>query len=99
MMRASHVFNLVRCLCVGTQRLDVVVLLFGKFVTGNVELQSAAERDVEQLKTFADSENRQNARKCRTNSSKFQVIAKRIDIILEYCSCRDRLPIRYRRTF
>ncbi len=83
MMRAIHIFKLVRCLCVGTQRLDVVVLLFGKFVTGNVELQSAAERDVEQLKTFADSENRQTARKCRTNSRKFPAIAHGIDVLLE----------------
>jgi len=83
MMRAIYIFKLVRCFCVGTQRLDVVVLLFGKSVTGNVKLQSAAERDVEQLKTFADSENRQTARKCWTNSRKFPAIAHRIDILLE----------------
>src|SRR5439155_5147435 len=83
MMRAIHIFKLVRCLCVGTQRLDVVVLLFGKFVTGNVELQSAAERDVEQLKTFADSENRQTRQSAGTTVAKSQATGQTVSIFSE----------------
>ena len=41
---------------IGSQRLDVLLLHFGRVVTGNIEAQSAAQRDIEKLHAFANRE-------------------------------------------
>src|SRR2546423_5709790 len=45
-VRAIHFFKLVRRFCVGTQRLNIVIFLIGKFMTWNVELESSSESDI-----------------------------------------------------
>src|SRR5437667_12710779 len=62
-MGTVHPFEAMLCRRVATQRLDIVLLLFGKFVPGNVQLERAAERDVEKLEAFADRNARPTARR------------------------------------
>jgi hypothetical protein len=60
-MRTVHLEKTVRRTCVMTQRLNIAVLLVPKIMTGNVELQRAAKRDIEHLKALADRQNRKSA--------------------------------------
>src|SRR5438874_12470610 len=56
MVRAVHFFKLVGRFGVGTQRLNIVIFLFGKFVTRNVELERSSESNIQQLHPLADGE-------------------------------------------
>src|SRR2546423_11217193 len=56
MMRAVHSFKLVLRFCVGTQRLNIVIFLFGKFVARNVELERSPASNIQQLHSLADGE-------------------------------------------
>src|SRR5437660_2841689 len=89
MMRAVHFGELMRCLRVETQPLNIVVLLFRQFMTGNIELERAAKRDVEKLHPFANCENRQTARERLINRCKFPAVPHRIDIFLENARIRN----------
>jgi hypothetical protein len=46
MMRAVHFFETVPSGALVSKRLDIMILHLGKFMTGNVELERAAERDI-----------------------------------------------------
>src|SRR5579864_5040247 len=61
------------------------------FVTGDVEFQRASKREVENLKAFANRENRQTAGERLINGSKLPLIANRIDILLEDGRIGNRL--------
>src|SRR4051794_811706 len=56
-MRAIDLLQPMRGGAIGPQRLDIVVFHFRRVVAGNIETESAAERDIEQLHAFADGEN------------------------------------------
>ena len=58
MMRAVYPFEAMSRVSVVTQRLDIVLFLFGKIMAGNVELQRAAERDIQGLDASANAKNR-----------------------------------------
>src|SRR5438552_5543844 len=61
MVRAIYFFESMLRDCVVTQRLNVSLLLFGEFMPRNVEPKRAAERDIQDLDSFANAENRQTA--------------------------------------
>src|SRR4030095_13877843 len=58
MMRAIHFFKTMACFAIGSERLDIVCLLMRQVMASDVEMESAAERDIESLQSFADRENR-----------------------------------------
>src|SRR5438874_1158629 len=57
-MRAVDLIEAMSCGAIGAQWLDIVVLHFGRVVAGNVEMQGAAESDVEELHALANREDR-----------------------------------------
>ena len=61
MMRTIHFFKTMTRPAIGPQRLDVVRLLTRQVVAGDVEMKGTAERDIENLQSFADRENRKPA--------------------------------------
>ena len=52
-------------------------------MTGNVEFQRAAERDIEDLDASANTENRQTARERVGNHVKLPAVPPRIHIIVD----------------
>src|SRR6266513_6348962 len=58
MVRTVYFFESMLRGYVVTQRLNVLLLLFGAFMPRNVEPKYAAERDIQNLHSFANTDNR-----------------------------------------
>src|SRR5207247_2986567 len=81
---------------IAAQRLNVVIFLLRKFVTGNVELQRAAERDVEDLQSFTDRKDREATRNRFLHRFKFLSVPRRIDMFVEYGKIDNFLAQKFR---
>ena len=82
-MRAIHLFQPMRGGAIRSQRLDIVIFHFRRVVAGNIEVQSAAERDIEELHAFADGENRQLPFQRVLRCRKFPAIAFRLHVRIQ----------------
>src|SRR5437763_1455599 len=96
-MGTIHFFESMRGFCVGTKRLDVVIFLFGKFVSWNVEIERAAERDIEKLHPFTNGKKRQTTRERLIDCRKLPMIPHWIDILLKDARIGNRLLQKFRR--
>src|SRR6266536_3417180 len=79
------------CFAVGSERLDIVRLLIGQVMACDIEMESAAERDVESLQSFADRENRKPAFARLLDCVEFPAIAIGIHILFDYRGIGNRL--------
>ena len=61
-MRTVYFVESVSRVFVVLERLDIAFFLFGKIMARNVELERAAERDIQHLDASANAENRQTSR-------------------------------------
>ena len=82
-VRTVDLFEPMRRGPVGAERLDIVLLHFRRVVTGNVEVESAAERDVEELHALADREDRQLSLQRVFRCGKFPAVAVRLHVGIE----------------
>src|SRR6266404_3050332 len=97
MMRAVHFVEAMRRLSVVTQRLNVVIFHLRKFVAGNIELERAAKRDVQNLHSFANGEDREAPREDISDRCKFPAVPFWIDIFFEHGRIGHRLSQKFRR--
>src|ERR1043166_1049051 len=97
MVRAVHLIETMSRRRIASEGLYVSLLLLTRIVTGNVELERTAKRDVENLHTFTDREDRQPAGDRFFDGFEFPAIARRIDIFLEYRRIRNFLAQKFRR--
>ena len=72
------------------------VLLLGQIMSLDVELERAAECDVEDLKTFANCQNRQPARERVLDSLKLPAVALGIDLFIQHRRIGNVLPQKFR---
>ena len=79
------------------QQLNIPLLLLGQIMSLDVELERAAECDVEDLKTFANCQNRQPARERVLDSLKLPAVALRVDLFIQYRRIGDVLAQKLRR--
>src|SRR5437764_15229369 len=91
MMRAVDLIEAMSCGAIGAQRLDIAVLHFGRVMAGNVEMQGAAESDVEELPALANREDRQLPLERVFRCHKFPAVAIRLHVGIENRRIRDRL--------
>src|SRR6266849_42917 len=91
MVRTVYFFESMLRGCVVTQRLNVSLLLFGEFMPRNVEPKSAAERDIQDLDSFANAENRETARERFLHDREFPAITCSIDTFFQYAGVDDLL--------
>src|SRR5436309_11151024 len=91
MMRAIHFFKGMARFAVGSERLDIVRLLIGQVMACDVEMESAAEGDIEDLQSFADRENRKPAFDRLLDGVEFPAIAIGIHILFDYRRIGNRL--------
>src|SRR6266699_2177694 len=91
MMRAIHFFKGMARFAVGSERLDIVRLLIGQVMACDIEMESAAERDVESLQSFADRENRKPAFDRLLDCVEFPAIAIGIHILFDYRQIGNKL--------
>src|SRR5438094_139204 len=91
MMRAIHFFKGMARFAVGSERLDIVRLLIGQVMACDVEMESAAEGDIEDLQSFADRENRKPAFDRLLDGVEFPAIAIGIHILFDYRQIGNRL--------
>jgi hypothetical protein len=97
MVRAVYFFESMLRGYVVTQRLNVLLLLFGEFMPRNVEPKRSAERDIQDLDSFANAENRQTARERLLHGRKFPAITRSIDTFFQYAGVDDLLAEKFRR--
>src|SRR5205809_637702 len=83
-MCAVYFGKTMRCPTGSAQRLNITMLLVAQIVSLDVELERAAECDVEHLKAFANCQNRQPARERVSNSLKLPAIALGIDLFIQH---------------
>src|SRR6476620_9841986 len=95
-MRAVHFGKTMRRATRATQRLNFALLLLGQIMPFDVELERAAECDVEDLKTFANCQNRQSARERVLDSLKLPAVALRVDLFIQYRRIGNVLPKKFR---
>src|SRR2546425_9444187 len=74
-----------------------MILLLRQLVAGNVELERAAERDVQNLHAFANRENRQTAAEDFFDRIEFPAVSFWIDILLQHIWIDNFLPKKFRR--
>src|SRR5947208_1821985 len=91
MMRAIHFFKGMARFAVGSERLGIVRLLIGQVMACDVEMESAAEGDIEDLQSFADRENRKPAFDRLLDGVEFPAIAIGIHILFDYRRIGNRL--------
>src|SRR6266480_6016818 len=91
MMRAIHFFKTMARFAIGSQGLDIVRLLIRQVMACDVEMETAAERDVESLQSFADRENRKPAFNRLLDCVEFPAIAIGIHILFDYRRIGNRL--------
>ena len=63
-----------------SQRLDIVIFLLRQIMTFDIELEGSAERDVENLESFANGKDRQRARERVLRRLEFPGVPCKIDI-------------------
>ena len=95
-MCAVHFFETMRGAPRTAQRLNVAMLLLGQIMSSDVELQRAAERDIEYLEPFANCQNRQPARKRFLHGLKFPAVAFRIDVLVQHRRIGNVLTQKFR---
>src|SRR5882724_7972001 len=95
-MRAVHVAKTMRRPTRTAQRLNIPLLLLRQIVYLDVELERAAECDVEHLKTFANCQNRQSARERVLDSLKLPAIALWVDLFIQHRRIGNVLPQKFR---
>src|SRR6266568_1698115 len=84
MMRAIHFFKGMARFAVGSERLDIMRLLIRQVMASDVEMESAAERDIESLQSFADRKNRKPAFDRTLDCVEFPAIPIGIHILFDY---------------
>src|SRR5437764_6718433 len=94
-MRAVHVGKTMRRATRTAQWLNISLLLLGQIMSLDVELERAAECDVEDLKTFANCQNRQPARERVLDSLKLPTVAFRIDLFIQHRRIGNVLPQKF----
>src|SRR2546428_1129674 len=95
-MRAVYFFeSMVRGRIV-TQRLNILLFLVGVLVIRNVELKRAAERDVQDLDTSANAEDRQTTRDGLRNRIELPAVPRRIDIFEDQARISNFLAQKFR---
>jgi hypothetical protein len=83
MVRTVHLFEAMSRACIVPQRLNVVLFLFRKIMTGNVELQRTAKCDIQHLYASTNAKNRQTARERLGNRIELPAVPLRIDIVMD----------------
>src|SRR2546429_3867318 len=96
-MRAVHFWKTMRRTTDISQWLNITLLLLRQIVPLDVELERAAEGDVEDLKTFANRQNRQPARERVLDSLKLPAVALRVDLFIQHRRIGNVLPQKFRR--
>ncbi len=91
MMGAIHFFKTMARFAIRSERLDIVRLLIRQVMASDVEMESAAERDIECLQSFADRENRKPAFDRLFDCVEFPAIAIGIHILFDYRRIGNRL--------
>ena len=91
MMGAIHFFKTMARFAIGSERLDIVRLLIRQVMASDVEMESAAERDIESLQSFADRENRKPPFDRMLDCVEFPAIAIAIHIFFDYRRIGNRL--------
>jgi len=84
MMRAIYFFKAMTRAAIRSQRLDVVRLLLGQVMAGDVEMKGTAECDIESLQSFADRENRKPTFDRVLESVEFPAIPIGIHILFDH---------------
>ena len=79
------------------ERLDIMFSLVRQIVPRDVELERPAERDVENLQTFADGQDRKTSGQGIFDRGKFPAIPLWIDIFIEHRRIGNLLPHKFRR--
>ncbi len=74
-----------------------MITLLRQIVPRDVELERPAERDIKNLQTFADGEDRQTARQGIFGRGKLPSIPLRIDIFIKHRRIDNFLPHEFRR--
>src|SRR5213594_1711195 len=95
-MRAVHFGKTMRRPTRTAQWLNISLLLLGQIMSLDVELERAAECDVEDLKTFANCQNRQPARERVLDSLKLPAVALRVDLFIQHRRIGNVLPQKFR---
>src|SRR6267142_2066131 len=95
-MGAVHFGKTMRCPLRTAQRLNIAMLLPWQIVSLDVELERAAECDVEDLKTFANCQNRQPTRERVLGSLKLPTVAVRVDLFIQHRRIGNVLPQKFR---
>src|SRR6266496_5819733 len=83
-MGAVHFGKTMRCPLRTAQRLNITMLLPGQIVSLDVELERAAECDVEDLKAFANCQNRQPSREYVLDSLKLPAVSLWVDLFIQH---------------
>src|SRR6267142_6906786 len=96
-MRAVHFGKTMRRPTRTAQRLNITLLLLGQIVSFDVELKRAAECDVEDLKTFANCQNRQPSRERVLDSLKLPAVSLWVDLFIQHRRIGNVLPQKFRR--
>src|SRR6478736_739872 len=95
-MRAIHFGKTMRRATRTAQWLNIKMLLVGQVVSLDVELECAAKGDIEDLKTFANCQNRQPARERVLDSLKLPAVALRVDLFIQHRRIGNVLPQKFR---
>src|SRR3954466_11910229 len=95
-MCAVHLGKTMRCATRTAQRLNITMLLVGQIVSVDVELKCAAKCDIEDLKTFANGQNRQPARERALDSLKLPAVAVGVDLFIQHGRVWNVLPKKFR---
>src|SRR5437016_8937522 len=91
-MRAVHFGKMMRRPTRTAQRLNIPLLLLRQIMPCDVELERAAEGDVEDLKTFANCQNRHPARERVLDSLKLPAVSRWVDLFIQYRRIGNVLP-------
>src|SRR5215510_11911722 len=96
-MRAVYFGKTMRHPTRASQRLNIAMLLVGQIMSLNVELERAAEGDIEDLKTFANCQNWQSTRERVLHSLKLPAVALRVDLFIQHRRIGNFLSQKLRR--
>src|SRR5919108_5926558 len=97
MMCAVHFGKTVGSALGTAQWLNITMLLLGQIMSFDVKLQCAAEGYVEDLKTFANCQNRQPACERVLDSLKLPAVALRVDLVIQHRKIWNFLAQKFRR--
>src|SRR4030095_9300173 len=97
MVRTIYFFESMTGGCVVTQRLNIIVFLFGQLVTRNIELERPAKSDIQDLDAFANAENRQTARERFRNRVELPAVPRCIHLLIDQAWIENFLVQKFRR--